>query len=286
MSRKKAARAKKDNIKKQVQNAAEGTETTKAQETAGQAATGEIPSPDVQTEAETAESETEVKEAAETAEEAEPKEAEKIEEKAEPEEAEKIEEKAEPKESEKIEEKAESRESEKIEEKAELEAAEKAAPVEEKKAASELTEEEKNRQEEEYKRRFQRHFDELKWLYTEVYGNDSMFAELCDNLHRFYEERNLDLKESDLRREENPDWYKQNDMLGMMLYIDNFAGDIKGVESRLDYLEKSNVNYIHLMPFLDTTKGRSDGGYAVSDFRKVQENLGQPKITFVTGLCS
>ncbi|MCI9632143.1 MAG: amylosucrase, partial [Ruminococcus sp.] len=105
MSRKKAARAKKNNIKKQVENAAEVTETAKAQETAGQAATGEIPSPDVQTEAETAESETEVKEAAETVEEAEPKEAEKIEEKAEPEEAEKIEEKAEPEEAEKIEEK-------------------------------------------------------------------------------------------------------------------------------------------------------------------------------------
>ena len=34
------------------------------------------------------------------------------------------------------------------------------------------------------------------------------------------------------------------------------------------------INYIHLMPFLDTPKGRSDGGYAVADFRKVQENLG------------
>ena len=49
---------------------------------------------------------------------------------------------------------------------------------------------------------------------------------------------------------------------------------MKGVESKIDYLEKNNVNYIHLMPFLDTPKGRSDGGYAVADFRKVQENLG------------
>ncbi len=164
-------------------------------------------------------------------------------------------------------------EAEKIEEKQE-EPEKEAAPAEEEKAEPELSEEEKSRQEEVYRRRFNRHFDELKWLYTELYGNDSMFAELCDNLHRFYEERNQELKASDLRREENPGWYKQNDMLGMMLYIDNFAGDIKGVESRLDYLEKSNVNYIHLMPFLETPKGRSDGGYAVSDFRKVQEKLG------------
>ena len=120
-----------------------------------------------------------------------------------------------------------------------------------------------------YSRRFGRHFDELKWLYMELYDNSSMFAELCDNLHRFYEERDLDLKEQDAEREKHPGWYKTNDMLGMMFYIDNFAGNMKGVESKLDYIEKSNVNYIHLMPFLDTVEGRSDGGYAVADFRKV-----------------
>ncbi len=102
----------------------------------------------------------------------------------------------------------------------------------------------------------------------ELYGNDSMFFELCDQLHRFYEERSSTLKALDRKREADPGWYKKNDMLGMMFYIDNFAGNMKGVESKLDYLEKNNVNYIHLMPFLDTPKGRSDGGYAVADFRK------------------
>lgn len=82
------------------------------------------------------------------------------------------------------------------------------------------------------------------------------------------------MKALDAQREKDPNWYKQNDMLGMMFYIDNFAGNMKGVESRLDYIERCNVNYIHLMPFLDTPEGRSDGGYAVSDFRKVQEKLG------------
>ena len=125
-----------------------------------------------------------------------------------------------------------------------------------------------------YEKRFARHYDELKWLYMELYGNSSMFAELCDNLYRFYEERNEDLKKIDQNREACPDWYKQNDMLGMMFYIDNFAGNMKGVEEKLEYLEKGNVNYIHLMPFLDTVEGRSDGGYAVADFRKVQEKLG------------
>ncbi len=128
--------------------------------------------------------------------------------------------------------------------------------------------------EEIYRDRFGRHFEELKWLYIELYGNDSMFAELCDNMERFYGERKESLKQLDSEREAMPDWYKKNDMLGMMFYIDNFAGNMKGVEEKLDYIEKCNVNYIHLMPFLDTPEGRSDGGDAVSDFRKVQENLG------------
>lgn len=122
--------------------------------------------------------------------------------------------------------------------------------------------------------RMQKAHDELKWLYMEMYGNESMFAELCENIHKMYLERNKDLKAMDLKRESDPNWYKKNDMLGMMFYIDNFGGNMKGVEERLDYIEKSNVNYIHLMPFLDTVEGRSDGGYAVADFRKVREDLG------------
>ncbi len=125
-----------------------------------------------------------------------------------------------------------------------------------------------------YLERFNRHYDELRWLYMELYDNDGMFAELCENMRCFYEERNRDLRKSDKEREKNPDWYKSNDMLGMMFYIDNFAGTMKGVEAKLDYIEACNVNYIHLMPFLDTVEGRSDGGYAVADFRKVQKKLG------------
>ena len=125
-----------------------------------------------------------------------------------------------------------------------------------------------------YKERFEQKKDELHDLYMQLYGNDAMFAELCDHLYAFYKERSEKLKTLDKKREADPNWYKKNDMLGMMFYIDNFAGNMKGVQGKLDYLEKNNVNYIHLMPFLDTPKGRSDGGYAVADFRKVQENLG------------
>lgn len=125
-----------------------------------------------------------------------------------------------------------------------------------------------------FKKRFDRHHDEMRWLYMELYDNGDMFAELCGRLEEFYADRDEYLKRTDAKREADPEWYKKNDMLGMMFYIDNFAGDMNGVREKLDYIERCNVNYVHLMPFLETPKGRSDGGYAVSDFRKVQPALG------------
>ena len=125
-----------------------------------------------------------------------------------------------------------------------------------------------------FKKRLARHHDELRWLYMELYGNDDMFAELCAQMKQYYDARNEKLKKLDAEREAEGEWYRKRDMLGMMMYIDNFAGNIKGVQEKLPYIKKCNVNYIHLMPFLDSPKGRSDGGYAVADFRKVKPYLG------------
>ena len=123
--------------------------------------------------------------------------------------------------------------------------------------------------------RLHRHHDELRWLYMELYDNGDMFAELCDQMKAFYDARSESLKALDARREGHA-WYRDRDLLGMQMYIDNFAGNIRGVEDRLDYLEQTGVNYLHLMPFLDTPadRSRSDGGYAVSDFRRVKPELG------------
>lgn len=128
--------------------------------------------------------------------------------------------------------------------------------------------------EKQFQQHLARHIDELRWLYMELYGNDAMFAELCDNLHRFASERPAALKKRDAAREAEPEWYKSNDIVGMMMYIDNFAGTLNGVREKLPYLEQSGINLLHLMPFLDTVPERSDGGYAVANFRKVRPDLG------------
>lgn len=128
-----------------------------------------------------------------------------------------------------------------------------------------------------FQHRLERHHDELRWLYMELYQNGDMFAELCSQMYEYYNCRSKKLKERDLKREKGPDWYHGKDMLGMMLYTDNFAGNMKGVKEKIPYLKECNINCLHLMPFLDTPKGRSDGGYAVADFRKVRPDLGTRK---------
>ncbi len=125
-----------------------------------------------------------------------------------------------------------------------------------------------------YQTRLDRHMDELKWLYMELYDNQEHFDELLKNMEEFYEARKASLKKLDKAREQEPGWYRKNGMLGMMLYVDQFAGTLNGVREKLAYIKRCNVNYVHLMPLLDTVEGRSDGGYAVADFRKVQEKLG------------
>ena len=128
-----------------------------------------------------------------------------------------------------------------------------------------------------FETRLGQHMDELKWLYMELYDSQEHFDDLLKNLKGFYEDRKASLKDLDKAREKDPGWYRRNGMLGMMLYVDQFAGTLNGVREKLDYIKKCGVNYVHLMPLLDTVEGRSDGGYAVADFRKVQEKLGTMK---------
>ena len=127
----------------------------------------------------------------------------------------------------------------------------------------------------EFCNRFNRHEAELTRLYRELYHNDmAAFERFVDMLYEAYTARPEALKIMDRTREANADWYKGHDMVGMLLYVDAFAGTLRGVRDKLGYIQDCGVNYLHLMPLLESPKGRSDGGYAVSNFRKVKPELG------------
>ncbi len=127
----------------------------------------------------------------------------------------------------------------------------------------------------EFRERFDRHEDELRWLFMELYHDDEQaYDYFVRMLERAYEERPEALRRLDRQRLTEPAWYKGNDLVGMLMYVDCFGGTLAGVRENLDYIEECRVNYLHLMPLLESPVGRSDGGYAVSDFRKVQPSLG------------
>ncbi len=125
-----------------------------------------------------------------------------------------------------------------------------------------------------YKKRLDERIDELRWLYMELYNNEPAFDYFLGMMEKNYLERSDELRKWDKKRTEDENWYADEKRLGMLMYVDSFAGNLKGVRDHLDYVKETGVNYLHLMPLLESPEGRSDGGYAVSDFRQVEPKLG------------
>lgn len=116
---------------------------------------------------------------------------------------------------------------------------------------------------------------ELRGLYTSLYGEDEQaYSYFLEMLKSSLAQRKSALRRRDEKRLADPDWCRSSEMLGMMLYPSCFAGTLNGVREKLTYLKECGINYLHLMPLLDSPPGKSDGGYAVSDFRRVRPDLG------------
>ncbi len=63
-------------------------------------------------------------------------------------------------------------------------------------------------------------------------------------------------------------------MVGGVCYVDLFANNLDGIRSKIPYFKELGLTYLHLMPLFDTPTGENDGGYAVSDYRKINPSLG------------
>jgi len=115
-------------------------------------------------------------------------------------------------------------------------------------------------------------------LFQLLYGDrddvDQQMLRLVEVMAAQYISRDTDLKELDVVRESDHNWFLSQEWVGMALYSDGFAGDLKGLASRVSYFQELGVNMIHVMPILKCPQGASDGGYAVSDFRDVDERVG------------
>jgi amylosucrase len=115
-------------------------------------------------------------------------------------------------------------------------------------------------------------------LFREIYGHypksKDFFDRLLSLITRSYIERPQQLKLRDEEKEQKGNWFLSNEIIGMSLYVDRFCRNIKELEGKLPYFKNLGVNLLHLMPVFESPEGESDGGYAVSDFRKVDKRFG------------
>ena len=111
-------------------------------------------------------------------------------------------------------------------------------------------------------------------LYASHPDHDRVADALRDAMARAFKARPADLKRLDLQRDLEPDWFQRPEMVGYAAYADRFAGNLKGVEGKLDYLSDLGVRYLHIMPCLKPRPAPNDGGYSVQDYRKINPDLG------------
>jgi amylosucrase len=114
----------------------------------------------------------------------------------------------------------------------------------------------------------------LEALYGHLPSYAGFQAELLAALEQGWKDRPAALKRLDLQRDLEPDWFARPAMAGYVFYIDRFAGNLRGVLDKLDYLEDLGITYVHLMPCLMPRPGDSDGGYSVMDYRQINPDYG------------
>lgn len=119
----------------------------------------------------------------------------------------------------------------------------------------------------------------LHKLYSECYGRhpgaETCFDLLITALLQAWQQRDSTLRARDEQKEQGEfPWFLHNELAGMSLYVDRFCGTLAQLPDKLGYLQELGVNLLHLMPIFQSPEGESDGGYAVSDFRKVDPRFG------------
>ncbi|MEO0014808.1 MAG: hypothetical protein RLZZ535_3197, partial [Cyanobacteriota bacterium] len=129
-----------------------------------------------------------------------------------------------------------------------------------------------------YLERINTHFPRLFQLLYQLYGNQYDFFYHLENIlasaTSMWLARSDDLKALDVMRQADPQWYQSNRMVGVMCYVDLFAGNLQGIRDRIPYLTELGITYLHLMPLFKCPEGDNDGGYAVSSYQEVNPALG------------
>ena len=90
----------------------------------------------------------------------------------------------------------------------------------------------------------------------------------------YWLQRPPELKVFDEKRQADPNWFLSEKVVGIVLYVDLFSDNLMKLKDHIPYFRKLDLNYLHLMPLFAVPQGDNDGGYAVSDYRAINPDLG------------
>jgi glycosidase len=116
-------------------------------------------------------------------------------------------------------------------------------------------------------------FDYLA-LYSDRDEAFNVFYETIMMASQYWLSRPKNLIERDAEKHAIHDFYNSHKMIGASCYIDLFAGNISGMMSKIDYLSSLGITYLYILPPFKVPMGNSDGGFAISDYKSIREDLG------------
>jgi amylosucrase len=115
-------------------------------------------------------------------------------------------------------------------------------------------------------------------LFVNLYGHRDDFKlqllRLVETMATGYIHRSADLEALDKAREYDHNWFLAQKWVGMAVYSNGFADNLADLENKIPYFQELGINLVHVLPILMCPTGRSDGGYAVSDFRQIDDRVG------------
>lgn len=115
-------------------------------------------------------------------------------------------------------------------------------------------------------------------LFRTLYGHRDDFQtqmqNLVETMARGYINRSSMLEQIDIEREKDYNWFLSQKWVGMALYTNGFADNLADLAEKTPYFQELGINMVHILPILMCPTGKSDGGYAVSDFRQIDDRVG------------
>ena len=115
-------------------------------------------------------------------------------------------------------------------------------------------------------------------LFRSLYGERQDFraqmVQLVERMAEGYIFRSEESERLDMNREKDHNWFLSQKWVGMALYTNGFADNLADLANKIGYFQELGINIVHIMPILSCPVSKSDGGYAISNFREIDSRVG------------